>query len=403
MTVKIITNDFEYQDALQKLSNLIQKEECNSKEENTIELLLLVIKDFEQRYVEPFEFDPIAAIKFRMEQMNLCQKDLVPYLGSPSKVSEVLNGKRPLSLSMIRKLHKGLEIPLKSLIGSKKTNPIVSKEINYSLFPIKEMQNRGYFGNDKKSTADLKEYGEELITEYCKEYPHVLEQMIVHEQNAALLRAPLHRRGKKQLNQYNLAIWQICVLKKAALMYAKLPKFNLKTIDKKWLRKLMTLSQYNNGHLLAIEHLEKSGITFVIEPHFPKTFLDGAAIMYEGSPIIALTLRHNRIDNFWFVLAHELAHLMKHMGNEETSFFIDDLDENNQIDIIEQEADSIANEALIPSKLWEHSNILNVRRYTEIEEFARNAQVNPAIIAGRIRYCKNDFSLFPKLIKSITF
>jgi HTH-type transcriptional regulator/antitoxin HigA len=397
MMVKIINNDFEYQKALKKLSSLLKQGDRSEEDENTIEILLLVIKDFDQKHSEPFEVDPIEAIKFRMEQMNLRQKDMVPYFGSISKVSEVLNGKRPLSISMIRKLHKDLEIPLKSLIGEKKPPIVASGKIDYTLFPLKEMQNRGYFGKDKKSPADLKEYGEELITEFCGDYSHVLEQ------NIALLRAPLHRRGKRQLNPYNLAIWQISVLKKAALTYETLPEFDSKIIDRKWLRELMTLSQYNNGHVLAKEHLEKAGITLVIEPHFAKTFLDGAAIMYNGKPIIALTLRHNRIDNFWFVLAHELAHIMKHMGNEPLSFFIDDLDECKHIDAIEKEADLIANEALIPSKLWESSNILNVRRYSEIEAFAKKVKVNPAIIAGRIRYCKNDVTLFPKFIKSISF
>lgn len=90
----------------------------NSDVENTIGALLLVIKDYEQKVVEPFKVDPIEAIKFRMEQMGLNQKHLVEYIGSPSKVSEILNGKRKLSKTMIRKLHKGLGIPLSTLMGT---------------------------------------------------------------------------------------------------------------------------------------------------------------------------------------------------------------------------------------------------------------------------------------------
>ena len=317
-----------------------------------------------------------------MEQMNLTQKDLIPYLGSISKVSEVLNGKRPLSLSMIRKLHNGLGIPLKSLIKSENRALITPEKIDYSLFPLKEMQSRGYFGKVIKGTLDLKEYAEELITDFCEGYFHVLKQ------NIALLRAPLHMRGKRNLNKYALAIWQISVLKKAKLSYDNLPAFSQHAINEKWLRNLVTLSQYTNGHLLAKECLEKAGIAIVIEPHFPKTFLDGAAIFFDGRPIIALTLRHNRLDNFWFVLAHELAHLIKHMGNEDMKFFMDDLDECDQLDEIEKEADSIANEALIPSKLWNNSNILNAHSYKELELFAQKARVNPAIIAGRIHIIK---------------
>jgi len=63
--------------------------------------------------------DPVSAIKFRMEQGDLQQKDLIPYLGSASRVSEVLAGKRSLTVSMIRDLHKGLGIPLSSLVGAR--------------------------------------------------------------------------------------------------------------------------------------------------------------------------------------------------------------------------------------------------------------------------------------------
>ena len=396
MTVKIINNDDEYNEALEMLSELLRKSPRTSEEENTIQILLLVIKDFEQKHEEPFETDPIDAIKFRMEQMNLKQKDLIPFLGSRSKVSEILSGRRQLSLTMIRNLNKELGIPLNSLVGSGKAKLIESEKINFSLFPLQEMQLRGYLGKIKRSISDLKEYAEELIMEFCGEYSPILEQ------NIAFLRAPLHRRGQKQINQYNLAIWQICVLKKAEPNWARLPKFNSKALDMKWLRKLITLSQYSNGHLLAKEYLEKVGITLVIESHFPKTFLDGAAILYEGNPVIGITLRHNRVDSFWFVLAHELAHVMKHMGNETTSFFIDDLEASEQLDKLETEADSIANEALIPAKIWKNS-VLSYSSYKEIQAFAEKAEINPAIVAGRIRYHRENYSIFSKLFYPLSF
>ena len=398
MKIKIINNDADYNEALEMLSNLLQKDSRTLGEENALGILLLVIKDFEEKNVEPFDVDPIDAIKFRMDQMNLRQKDLIPYLGSLSKISEVLNGKRPLSLSMIRKLNEGLEIPLESLIGVKKVSELSPKKLDYSLFPLVEMQNRGYLGNTARSTAELKEYSEEIISDFSEEYSDILEQ------NIALLRAPLHRRGKKKLNMYSLSIWQICVLKKVALINEKIPKFNRKCLDEKWLRTLMTFSRYDDGHILAKGYLKEAGIFFIIEPHFKKTFLDGAALMYEGKPIVALTMRHDRIDNFWFVLAHELAHLMKHIDEEKSCFFIDDnLDECEQLDEIEKEADLMANEALIPSKLLEKSNILKASSYLEIEKFAKIAQVNPAIIVGRIRHHRNNFALFPKLVKRIAF
>jgi HTH-type transcriptional regulator/antitoxin HigA len=74
------------------------------------------VKDYDAKYFKFGPIDPIDAILFRMDQQGLTRNDLIPYLGSRSKVSEVLNRKRPLSLRMIRALHAGLGIPLDILI-----------------------------------------------------------------------------------------------------------------------------------------------------------------------------------------------------------------------------------------------------------------------------------------------
>lgn len=119
--VKVIKNQGDYEEALQFLGELMDKDPVpDSENENTLELLLLVIKDYEEKLIKPNTVDPIEAIEFRMDQMNLSRKELIPYVGSISKVSEVLSGKRTLSLAMIRRLHEGLGIPLESLVGAKK-------------------------------------------------------------------------------------------------------------------------------------------------------------------------------------------------------------------------------------------------------------------------------------------
>lgn len=90
--------------------------ESGAGDENTLELLALVIQKYEKENTPPLRPDPIEAILFRMDQMGLSRKDLIPFLGSASKVSEVLSRKRPLSLAMIRRLHEGLGIPLDILV-----------------------------------------------------------------------------------------------------------------------------------------------------------------------------------------------------------------------------------------------------------------------------------------------
>ncbi|MDY0123756.1 DNA-binding protein [Sulfurimonas sp.] len=117
MLLKPIRNEQEYDMALQEVDRLMElNPPLKSKESDKLEVLVLLIEKYEEENWAISEPDPIEAIKIRMQQMNLKQKDLVPYIGNRSKVSELLNRKISLSLSMIIKLASGLHLPLETLI-----------------------------------------------------------------------------------------------------------------------------------------------------------------------------------------------------------------------------------------------------------------------------------------------
>ena len=86
-------------------------------EADELEVLSILIEKYEDEHYPIAPSDPVEAIKFRMEQQGLTQRDLEPYIGSSGRVSEVLNRKRTLSLNMIRRLHEGLKIPYESLLA----------------------------------------------------------------------------------------------------------------------------------------------------------------------------------------------------------------------------------------------------------------------------------------------
>ncbi len=117
----IIKTDEQYEEALAVVEELMDLgPEPGTEDADKLELLILLISNYEKEHF-PMEMpDPIEAIKFRMEQQQLSQKDLIPIIGSRSRVSEVLNRKRPLTLKMIRHLHKGLGIPAEVLIREPK-------------------------------------------------------------------------------------------------------------------------------------------------------------------------------------------------------------------------------------------------------------------------------------------
>ncbi|MDM8547585.1 helix-turn-helix domain-containing protein [Candidatus Venteria ishoeyi] len=88
----------------------------NTPDGDRLEVIALLVENYESKHYSITPPDPVEAIKFRMDQAGLTRKDLEPYIGSKGRVSEVLNHKRSLSLKMIRNLHNGLHIPLESLI-----------------------------------------------------------------------------------------------------------------------------------------------------------------------------------------------------------------------------------------------------------------------------------------------
>lgn len=392
MNVKIIKNEEDYEAAMARLSALMSLDlQPNSKEENELELLALVIQDFEHQTVLPVKADPVESILFRMDQMQLSRKDMVPYIGSISKVSEVLSRKRPLSLSMIRRLNKGLGIPADILIEDIETYSSVvdqEPEMDFSRFPLKEMLQRGCFGNFDGNIHRLKDYAEDLIRTF-------MHDLLPKRMEPAFLRAPLHQRGNRHADEMAILAWRMCVLRKAREVIS-IRKYKHGTITPLWLRELAKLSAFDEGPKLAKEYLARYGITLVIEKHFKSTFLDGAAMLDNDQPIVALTLRHDRIDNFWFALLHELAHVAMHL-KPESPIFIDDLEHLNQ-HIVEKEADTMAQESLIPEKSWNTAKVRQTLSSKDAIEFANEIGVHPAIIAGRLRYEQKNFRLLPHLI-----
>ena len=113
MKPKVLKTDRDYRAALAHVGQLMARAAPNEAE---LELWSLLVEKYEEERFPITAPDPIGAIRFRMEQAGLQPADLQPYLQSKSKVSEVMNGKRPLSLSMIRALHRGLHIPAEVLV-----------------------------------------------------------------------------------------------------------------------------------------------------------------------------------------------------------------------------------------------------------------------------------------------
>lgn len=116
MNIKPIKTEEDYQKALQVIDTLMDAEQ-GTQEFDELDILVTLVESYEQKHYHIDAPDPISAIKFRMEQEGLHQKDLIPIIGDKSIVSKVLSGQRKLTADMIRNLHEHLQIPFESLFG----------------------------------------------------------------------------------------------------------------------------------------------------------------------------------------------------------------------------------------------------------------------------------------------
>ena len=390
MLPKIIKTEYEYNQALKRIESFMDKEQLNDKETDELELWSTLISMYEDEKWPISRPDPVTAILFRIEQIGMPRNELEKYIGSKSKVSEVLSGKRNLSKQMILNLHKGLGIPLESLIGgTEESGEVISEyceEINWMNYPVKEMMKRGWI-TSVKVKDDSESYGSIM-----KAFTSGLGQDLLEP---VMLRSG--RKYKKEPDMYALAAWRIRVLSIAKKEKLE-SMFEIGRITPSFIRELAKLSYLETGPLLAKEFLNKSGIHLIIEGHLEHTYLDGAAMMLaNGSPVVALTLRYDRLDNFWFVLFHELAHIALHLSFDKTKYFLEDLDCASE-SMEEREADKWATDGLIDPETWKASGLSVYSKPSEVLNFANNLRLNSAIPAGRLRRESGDYKSFTKLV-----
>lgn len=388
--IKLIKTQQDHEQALARLMALMDMDPApGSSENDEIDVLAVLIEKYEKETFPLDKPDPIEAIKFRMDQQGLTNKDLIPYFGSAPKVSEVLSGKRTLSLNMIRKLSEGLGISAEILIQAPEQTNACGKDIDWQAFPLAEMRKRGYFDGFSGTLQELKEYAAEQLSAFLNSVPSGFSL------KPALLRTSAHLRSNdKETDTYALWAWQVRVLQKVAKEKLS-TNYKKDTVTLEWMQKVAKLSWSSQGPSLAKEYLNKHGIYFIVEPHLPKTYLDGAVCFsHDGNPVVALTLRHDRLDNFWFSLMHELSHIALHLdGNE--SWYLDDLDALGG-DQVEQEADALAKEALIPEVIWQNSAFSDA---ADVRLLSEKLEISPCIIAGRLRHDSSDHKLFGSLFR----
>ena len=390
--VKRIRTEADYDAALARIDEIFGAEP-GTPEGEELDLLADLIVLYESQNMEKELPNPVAAIEFRMDQAGLTPRDLVPFMGSRAKVSEVLSGKRDITMSMARALHKHLGISADVLLREPGAAfDAAFDDIEPHRFPLKEMAKRKWIPD----MPDLLGNAEELVR-------GLMERAGGPETAAAgLYRKNDHRRINAKTDEYALRAWCWQVL---ATANAHPPDADYApgTVTPDFLRHVAQLSPSEVGPRQARDFLVEHGIALEVVEHLPRTHLDGAALrLGNGRPVVGLTLRYDRIDNFWFCLLHELAHVGLHLDGGDDDAFVDDLTLRDlggaDGDSKEAQADQWAEEALIPQSVWEASGVREVPTAMSVLNLAYEAAVHPAIVAGRVRHETGNYRLLSQFV-----
>ena len=385
MKPRVLKTEADYKAALAHVETLMDAAP-GSPEEEELEVFGLLVEAYEQEHIPIGLPDPIEAIKFRMEQAGLARKDVIPYFGSQSKVSEVLNRKRPLSLSMMRALHEELGIPAEVLL-QEPGQTLPEQRYNPGDYPFTTMFNRCYFAPFRGSLHEAKARAEALLNDFFSVFEGQIPQPVYC------------KRMERESDVNALVAWQAQVLRRA--QQEALPEYDPAVINEAALRNLVQQSYFHSGPRNARELLNRWGIHLIILPHLPHTYLDGAGFFSpQGHPIIGMTLRHDRLDNFWFTLLHELGHIRLHLEDQNRVFF-DDTEHlmTEAANPEEQEANAFAQDVLIPAQTWaQHQEALIASNRELVLDVSEALQISPAIVAGRIRYETGDYRRLRSLV-----
>ena len=205
-------------------------------------------------------------------------------------------------------------------------------------------------------------------------------------------------RADSKLNEYHLMAWQARAIELSLNIIAQRKVVSYK-FDEGHMKSLRSMTTRRTGPAEAREFLLSKGVVLVTEPHLPRTYLDGMAMLLNnGTPVIGLTLRHNRVDNFWFTLFHEIGHVLLHLKTGLAFDFFDQEDAGCN-DNLEKQADNFAVEKLIPESEWRNCLASYVASEETVTVDAEKLGVHPAIVAGRVRKERGDYQLLSALVR----
>ncbi|TAT96167.1 ImmA/IrrE family metallo-endopeptidase (plasmid) [Rhizobium ruizarguesonis] len=370
MNIRPIRNEADHEAALARVRELMSLDDQAAIDE--VDVLQTLIEKWERAKFKVRAVSPSEAIRFRMQQLGLKPRDLEAYIGAKSRVSEILGGRRQLTVDQIRALNTHLGIPLELLVGAIKYEP-----------------SAGITTTSAAAVEKLRRLGVMKARETIEAF---LARATAVAPDVKMLRKTRTERTNAKTDFGALEAWCAAVMLKAEGVE---PRRGAQP-NVSHGRELAQISRDPNWPDALKRYLASIGVVFIVLEHLPGTYLDGAAMRRaDGTPVIAITVRHDRLDNFWFTLLHEFAHVVLHL-NKAMPLILDDLDVNSS-EGIEAQADEYARNALIPAEIWK-KHVTDDMDTADVEELGALAGVHAAIVAGRWRYENSDYRKFARIL-----
>ncbi len=345
-----------------------------------------------------------------LEMKGWTQGDLSNVMDfSPKHINQIIANKQPISFEMANLLgdvfdtstqfwvNLDTEYRLRQKPETDSPSEIEQKKEIFTYFPIKEMSKRNWI----TQLGDLNSLKESICS--------FLKTSNLNFQSLSKQSIPLFRKSSayEAYNYYAASAW----FQRAKNLSSEiaLPSFNKEKLETLAL-KVAEFTVPENGIQLFLTELEACGVIFLVLPHLPKTYLDGAAFWDGDNPTIIYTGRLKRLDNFWFTVSHEIAHVLLHLKKGMVILDDEKFSERDEIEV----------EANVTASSWlKHSEINNFATGTSyfsdraIEGAAMHLDVHPCIISGCLvhkkvlngsrlhKFNKNPIELIPsKFIKN---
>lgn len=324
---------------------------------------------------------PGRILRLELEARGWTQKDLAEIMGRPEQtISQIVNGEKEITPQTAIELSKAfgvsaqfwnnLEANYRLWLAAQNKEPesIERKARLYSAAPVAELKKKGWLPN----TKDIERLEQAFL--------ELMEADSVNR--AAKFKLAARRSTNKEADRNHLKIW----LKRVEQLVRdrEVGKYSVKYLESA-ISELLEFSENTQDLEKIPSHLTDLGIKFALVPHLSGTYLDGAVFGMNGNPVIALTLRYDRIDSFWFTLMHEIAHLVsRHEGMYLDTIYGREGSQRRE----EKAADSLAQDWLVNPAEYESfvkENQPNFRR-KKICRFAESIGRHPSIILGRLQF-----------------